>query len=218
MKTWLDRDEALALLRVKPQTLYAYVSRGQVRMEPDPADSRRSLYHAEDIAGLAGRRARGRKPAAIAASALAWGEPALPTGISTVQRGRLIYRGHDAVELARSATLVEVAQLLWSAPRPIRFPESATPAGDVFTTVADLAATGEPLLGRGGDALFRDGETLVGAIAGFCGAGPGVDAIHHRLARGWGCGEAAAERLRLALVLMADHELNASTFATRVAA
>jgi citrate synthase len=40
MADWLSADEALTRLRVRPQTLYAYVSRGRVRAEPDPAEPR----------------------------------------------------------------------------------------------------------------------------------------------------------------------------------
>ncbi len=54
---------------------------------------------------------------------------------------------------------------------------------------------------------------VVEAMSG--GAPAGALAIHRRLAEAWGCGT-AAEGLRRALVLLADHELNASTFATRV--
>jgi citrate synthase len=60
MGTWLTRDEALDRLGVRAQTLYAYVSRNQVGMQPDPADPRRSLYRSEDIEALTMRRARGR--------------------------------------------------------------------------------------------------------------------------------------------------------------
>ena len=88
MKTWLTRDEALELLKVRPQTLYAYVSRGQIGMRSDPDDPRRSLYRAADISGLTRRRERGKRPAAIAASTIAWGEPIITTAISTVLRGR----------------------------------------------------------------------------------------------------------------------------------
>lgn len=72
MNAWLTRDEALDRLGVRPQTLYAYVSRGQIGMRPDPADPRRSLYRSEDIAALTTRRARGRRVSAIAESAVAW--------------------------------------------------------------------------------------------------------------------------------------------------
>src|SRR5438067_10387782 len=100
MAAWLDRSSALARLGVRAQTLYAYVSRGRVAMRPDPGDPRRSLYSAADIDALATRRARGRRRSAIAASTIAWGEPAIATSISTVIHGRPIYRGEDAVALS----------------------------------------------------------------------------------------------------------------------
>lgn len=112
MSEWLTREEALARLNVRPQTLYAYVSRGRIGMRPDSADPRRSQYRADDIAGLTIRRARGRSPQAIAESAIAWGEPAITTSISTVLHGRLVYRGGDAAALSATATLEETAGLL----------------------------------------------------------------------------------------------------------
>ena len=35
MSEWLDRSAALAALKVRPQTLYAYVSRGRIGMRPE---------------------------------------------------------------------------------------------------------------------------------------------------------------------------------------
>jgi citrate synthase len=49
---WIAAEDARERLGVRPQTLYAYVSRGRVRVRPDPKDPRRSLYRAEDIAAL----------------------------------------------------------------------------------------------------------------------------------------------------------------------
>lgn len=46
----------------------------------------------------------------------------------------------------------------------------------------------------------------------------GGGAIHERLGRSWGCGQGGCDLIRRILVLLADHELNASTFAARVAA
>ncbi len=47
MSDWIDRTDALARLGVRAQTLYAYVSRGQIGARPDPDDPRRSsLYEA----------------------------------------------------------------------------------------------------------------------------------------------------------------------------
>src|ERR1700689_2389963 len=112
MTDWLSAEEALTRLRVRPQTLYAYVSRGRLRAEPDPAEPRRSRYRASDVAALAERKARGRKAADVAVGAIAWGEPVLASAITTVRDGRLYYRGRDAVRLAETATLEEAARLL----------------------------------------------------------------------------------------------------------
>ncbi|MGJ3627780.1 hypothetical protein AB5I41_13810 [Sphingomonas sp. MMS24-JH45] len=59
------------------------------RRAADAADPRRSLYRAEDIVRLEGRRMRGRATAAIATGAIAWGEPIVDTALSTVVQGRL---------------------------------------------------------------------------------------------------------------------------------
>ena len=44
MSGWIEREPTLALLGVKSQTLYAYVSRKLIAARPDPDDPRRSLY------------------------------------------------------------------------------------------------------------------------------------------------------------------------------
>ena len=51
---WIGAREALMRLGVRPQTLYAYVSRGRIEARADAADPRRSLYRASDVADLAG--------------------------------------------------------------------------------------------------------------------------------------------------------------------
>ena len=225
MTEWLTREQALERLNVRPQTLYAYVSRGRIGMKPDDADPRRSQYRADDIAALATRRDRGRSPRAIAESAIAWGEPAIATSISTVLHGRLVYRGRDAVELSATATLEETAELLWAASeRPVSFasltPSAARQSGTptAFARLSALAAEGWPSLGRRPAMLQQDGAAATSALATAFGATPGSEPVHDRLAQGWSVDTAGARLIRKALVLLADHELNASTFAARVAA
>lgn len=224
MSEWLTREEALERLKVRAQTLYAYVSRGRIGVRPDRLDPRRSQYRADDIAALATRRARGRSPQAIAESAIAWGEPAISTSISTVEHGRLIYRGKDAAVLSAAATLEETAKLLWASSAAVSFtlpgsndsPETGRAAA--FARLAALAAEGRTSLGRISASLHEDGAGAIGALALALGARPGSGAVHQRLAQGWAVDAAGADLLRRALVLLADHELNASTFAARVAA
>ncbi len=106
---WMTAAEALKVLNVRPQTLYANVSRGKIRAKSDEADPRRSLYHRDDILRMARRSNGRRKIEAVSAQAMQWGDPVLPSAISTAADGRLLYRGHDAVTLSETATLEEIA-------------------------------------------------------------------------------------------------------------
>jgi citrate synthase len=241
MTDWIAAEEARARLGVRPQTLYAYVSRGRVQTRPDPHDPRRSLYRAADVAALTDRKARGRKVAEVAAGAISWGEPVLSSAITTIAGGRLFYRGRDAVALAETDTLEATARLLRGGhgaalkrsarPQP---PEGPDMRSRAFLALATRAGSDPPLLGRNPLGLAVEAATLLDmltdAVVGEVEEGP----IHLRLAIGWrqavrlrrerapgvvwGSGGPAADLIRRALVLLADHELNASTFAARVAA
>jgi citrate synthase len=217
MARWLSREAALKALGVRPQTLYAYVSRGRIAAVDDPGDPRRSLYNADDVASLRNRQRAGRRRDAVAAGAIAWGEPVLDTAISTVAHGRLFYRGHDVVQLAETARFEEVAALLIGCEVA---PPASTDGGrglaSAFAFLAGRAATDPPIHGRIGPTLAREASQLVGEIATTLGAAPG-GAAHSAFARAWNRPE-AADGLRRLLVLLADHELNPSTFATRVTA
>jgi citrate synthase len=225
MTEWIEAREALARLRVRPQTLYAYVSRGRVHAEPDPRDPRRSRYRASDIAALQVRKARGRKAADVAADAIAWGEPVLASAVTTVADGRLYYRGRDAARLAETETLESVARLLRGGqgiavrrtlrPQP---PDCPTMRERAFAALAVRAALAAPAREISTASLANEAATLLDILADAFTGEIGGGAIHERLARAWDCGPAGIDLIRRALVLLADHELNASTFACRVAA
>lgn len=224
---WIAADEARERLGVRPQTLYAYVSRGRVQVRADPRDPRRSLYRAADIAALAERKSRSRKPAEVAAGAIAWGEPVLASAITTVSAGRLFYRGRDAVELSETETLEAVARLLRGGhgaalkrtdrPRPPQGPDMRSRA---FAALAERAGVDPPARGRNPLALAVEAATLLDVLTDAVAGQVGGGAIANRLALAWrlGPGGHGADMIRRALVLLADHELNASTFAARVAA
>jgi citrate synthase len=223
---WIDGTEAGARLGVKPQTLYAYVSRGRIEARPDPAEPRRSLYRAEDIERLTVRKRRGRKASAVAETAISWGEPILASAITTVERGRLYYRGADAVALAETQTLEAVALRLWGCEDAGVFAREPGPRirlkgpaqARAFAALAARAGVDPPSLGRSNEALWTEGAGLVADLAGALGEGVTPAPLHLMLAEAWGADAAAGDLIRRALVLLADHELNASTFAARVAA
>jgi citrate synthase len=225
MSEWMDRNAVLELLGVKPQTLYAYVSRKLVTALPDPADPRRSLYSRSDATRLLERRARGRRAMEVAEGAIAWGDAVLATSISTVVGGRLFYRGRDAVVLARTATLEEAAALLWGVTsfpvtgELLSFDQGLPPVEAAMAMLAAAASRSDPVSGRAAASLLDESALIVRSVAAALGAdlATGLD-IAGGLARRWKTGSAGADAIRVALVLMADHELNASAFAARVTA
>ena len=225
MPDWLSANEAIERLGVRAQTLYAYVSRGRIEARADAEDPRKSLYSAADVARLRQRKARGRKAAHVAEDAIAWGEPVLASQITTVRDGRLYYRGRDATVLARTANLESVARLLRGGHgaalkqrAAMTYPAAPSPRAREFLALAARAASDAPARGRAPLALAAEAAGLLDgfadAVAGETNQGP----IHARLAKAWGVDAAGGELIRMTLVLLADHELNASTFAARVTA
>lgn len=223
MTDWLTAQEVMTRLKLRPQTLYAYVSRGRIEAKADDEDPRRRLYRAADVDRLSYRKTRGRRNAVIAEDAIAWGEPVLASAITTVAQGRLWYRGQDVEELAQTARLEDVARLLWACGNA-RFPPQTnrigpgTPSQRMFATIAARAANDPAIAGRTPKALYFEAAAVLDALVDAVAGGPGEGPIHDRLARAWGCDAQGADLIRRALVLLADHELNASTFAVRVTA
>jgi citrate synthase len=226
MARWITAEEAQGRLGVKLQTLYAYTSRGLIANRADAADPRRSLYAADDIARLMVRKMRGRR-ASVAHEAMSFGEPVLSSAITTISGGRLYYRGQDAAVLAETASLEDVARLLWGCTDDDPFlglnahpvlatgPDSRARA---FSLLALRAATDPAISGRSDRTLRREAASLLtDLVDAMCGQAR-TGAIHDRLARTWRVEGPKVDAIRRALVLTADHELNASTFAARVTA
>ena len=156
----------------------------------------------------------------------------LRSAITRIAEGKLFFRGQNAVELSRSATLEDVAALLWqgglppaSSERPaIEYPDdwrSRSSGQRCIETVAAMVTAGswsvspEHTLPDAYRILRQVAAAATGATAfSSCRSQP----IHELLADGWGKGAQAADLIRRALVLCADHELNASTYAARVIA
>ncbi|MEU0149211.1 citrate synthase [Streptomyces sp. NPDC006288] len=122
----LTTREAAELLGVKPETVYAYVSRGQLTSRRAPG-GRGSTLDAAEVEALARRTGR-REPSPAPA-----GELVFRTGITLIEPDRYFFRGVDATELARAHGFEEVAEWIWTgALRPgVRFtadPESLAAA------------------------------------------------------------------------------------------
>ncbi|MCY6381742.1 citrate synthase [Hoeflea prorocentri] len=228
MKNLSDSDyctvtarQACDRLAIAPDTLYAYVSRGLVRTIAHPADARRSLYDRRDIETLLLRKGRGRSRRAVAESTINWGEPVLTSRITRIADGRFFYKGQDAIELSRTQTLEEVLFLLAGVrcrPEPDTQPHPEYLPEQPFERILHMMAS-ETISGGAGDGRPRAGIVMRKTAMAAAGAEtPNNVAIHELLALAWSQEKGVADIVRRALVLCADHELNASAYAARVAA
>ena len=122
---WLSSKEAARRLSVSAATLYAYVSRGLLRSE-GANGQRERRYSADDIARLKRRRDVGRKAESIAANALDFGTPVLESSLTLIDKGRLYYRGWDAVQLAQASPLARRSRTNASGVPSRSMPRAAT--------------------------------------------------------------------------------------------
>jgi citrate synthase len=232
---YLSAREASAELAVSPATLYAYVSRGLIRSEPSP-DSRSHRYRAEDIRGLKERRVPSPEPRGL--RSFDADLPVMDSAICTITEDGPIYRGVNCVDLAEKDTLEHAATLLWDVTGVDPFASDNCPlVSDEMQAIAEAARRAAPIdraiavlaLAASADprAFTRavDGRAMVGArilrllVATMLNAPPSAEPLHLQIARVWVSDDKhAAELIRRALVLLADHELNASTFTARCAA
>lgn len=111
---YLSAREAIELLDIKPQTLYAYVTRGWVRAVGQPG-SRQKRYLRDDIEKLRARSQARAGHGPTAAGALRWGEPVIASSITEITPDGPRYRGILATDMVRRECAYEAtANLLWS--------------------------------------------------------------------------------------------------------
>ncbi len=216
-------ERACERLNISPQTLYAYVSRGLISTNPHPRDSRKRLYSSADIDLLHTQQEKGRSRHAIAASTLDFGEPILHSKLSSIRGGRYYYRGVSAITLSESSTLEDIFEMLCntkitSQPRVVSS-ELIMPESTVFARIVGALAHQMKTSGTHGNKqnayyLLR----LLSSNAAKTAELSAQEPVHEMLGRSWSTHPQAPDLIRRALVLCADHELNASTYATRVTA
>ncbi len=236
---YVDARIAAKRLGIQLRTLYAYVSRGQVRSIAG-AKGRGRLYALADLERLRVRRDARRGHGAVAAGALRWGEPVLDSAITQITPRGPAYRGRLATELAQTTRFENVAELLWSGYLPsgdIAWPRGTLPfaalaklAGphplDVMQLVVAVAGTHDPQRADPRpDAMLARGRTLIPLLAaslvpdftpGAVTRALGATSIAGICARAFDMER--VELVERALILLADHELNASSFSARVTA
>ncbi|MFH8759632.1 citrate synthase [Streptomyces atroolivaceus] len=233
----LTTREAAERLGVKPETVYAYVSRGQLASTRVPG-GRGSTFDAAEIDALARRTGRREPPSSVS------GDLVFRTGITLITPDRCFFRGVDVAGLARRHGYEEVAEWIWTGElRPgIRFvaaPDSLAAARRTAATLPPHSSSADRLRAAVAAAAAADPlrfdlspegvlnsarnliPTLVGALPAVGETGGADSSLAAEL---WPklsarpVDAAALAALDTALVLLADHDLAASTLAARVAA
>jgi citrate synthase len=236
---YLTAAETARRLGIKPATLYAYVSRGLLHAHR-PRDTRASMFHPEEVERLRTRPARGARPELSIPSAVTLLRPdglyyrgvdAIPLATThsfehvaellwrgSVQDGHPWHAPDAAIEAAATAQ-----RALIHDPLPLERMQAAVPA----------IATTDPL--RFDVTPARVGRLAPGLITAMAASvhlrpqAPGNRArdmpagrsLAGNLAAGLSGKRATTALVSIvnaALVLLADHELAASTVAVRIAA
>lgn len=231
----MDARTAAGLLDVQLRTLYAYASRGLVMRVKQ---GQRSLYARADLERLKAHHDARAGHGPVAGGALHWGEPVLSTRICEVGPDGPRYRGALATALARDGVpFADVCGLLWgahqvfeaaNATRPARAPGARVTrrrsgVDDPLSPIIALLTRRlreEPRSFDGSPELETGRAwSLIQCIAANDRSARGADPADRLVARFAPSRTAAGRRLvNAALVLCADHELNASAFAARIAA
>ncbi|MCY1143483.1 citrate synthase family protein [Actinoplanes sp. Pm04-4] len=232
--------EVARILGVRPATVYAYVSRGLLSSHRN-ASGKGSLFDRAEVDMFLAAR---KQPTV----------PGIQTGITLIRGGKLLYRGHDAIQLASVASFEEIVSLLWTgerayvdlpsddtqrrlaeavaAPLPaiarhtdrLRVAVAALAASDPLrfdTTPAAVTSTARALIGTMVDALPRATRRAGRATGPKSRKAVPTAPVAQRLWPRLTTRDATPgdhNVLNAALVLLADHDIAASTLAARVAA
>lgn len=243
-KRYLTAQESADMLDVSLSTVYAYVSRGLIRSESVGDDKRQRRYHAEDVEKLLNRREGRRSPESAARRALHWGDPVLESAITLIDGGHFYYRGHDVRQLVHRASVEEVAALIWTGDMQRAgdlFELSRHGSAHHYETMLlHLAVDGAdldivpalqavlPVMAADDPAAYdlrpaavaQTGARILRLMSSLAAGDVSENgSVAAMLQHGW-CpdDQAAVDVLSLAMIVCADHELNASSFAARVVA
>lgn len=229
-RDYLTTAQTARVLGVKPETIYAYVSRGRlVSARVDGIAG--SVFAVDEVEALT-QRSTSRPPAGVVER--------IRTQITLLADDRIYFRGHDATDLALGSNLEEVAEILWDQPviwDPVLLPNNVfrqisalrTASGrgiDTIKVAVDVLGsrdrfrhqiTPDAVTTKAVDVLtnsvtalplLNDQPTRNSSVAALL--WPRISPI-----------AATPQRIRLlnaVLILLADHDLSAGTIAARVAA
>ena len=226
-ESFVSINRAKELLGVKKESLYSYVSRKKIRTIIDPKNGKKRLYSYDDIINLAENKKKAGAEK-IARDTLMWGQPVLESSITLIENSILYYRGISIKDLVEKNTFEEVVSLIWSG--SLSLPSSFR---DIKTNSHELVAITIPELEKyfiqlekeeGSSLLSKDLQTLGWKILESL-----VQDVSKNYAKNTSIATKLAEYfcpkmphaeelINTALIIIADHELNSSSFSARIVA
>ncbi|WP_072806186.1 citrate synthase [Rhodococcoides yunnanense] len=226
----LTTAQAAARLGVKPETVYAYVSRGLLISTRLPG-VRGSIFDVEEVESLAGRDTARRTDIGAVER--------IRSRITLLDNDRLYYRGHDAVDLS-TRSVESVAHFVWTGELLDDVAFTADPVVvqrcrdaaalmaadsrsiDRVRIAVDIASTHRPMrFDIGSKSVVGEAGNLLATVAAALGPESSKTSVAELV---WDALKSSTSHagglvvLRAALILLADHGLAASTLAVRVAA
>ncbi len=238
---YLTAQEAATELGISQDTLYAYVSRGLIRSEASDGQKRSRWYPMEDVERLKKHKGEYRHPDKVAAGAMQAGTPVMESAITMITNDHFYYRGHDALLLATTHSVEQVASLIWTGDiskehslflrtppenmlaryQKIRFHLNGLTPLEAFQVCLPLAALDDiAAYDLRAEAVAQTGARILQLLAIVAAGGQyTMHGIAQTVQRGWvPHDERAATLLTAALILCADQELNVTTFTARCVA
>ncbi len=225
----MTAEEVADALGVSIATVYAYVSRGQIRSQRIPGAKSRKYWRRDVMRMLQGEKGD------LSASSLQ-SKLVETTAITLITEQGHYYRGRPALALARTETLESIAALLWQAnereifggdlPRVppdgpgARLPDDINPLQRAIAKLFTVEFANPRAYDLSPAGYRRSGADVVRCVAAaYVGADhPSTAPVHEFLIDSLKADPRYADAVRHFFVLAADHELDPTTYAVRAAA
>ena len=226
---YLTAEQAAEQLGISVTTLYAYVSRKNIRsVKVEGSRSRR--YWAQDIERLSSNKINESiHPPSINEHVIS-----NQSGITLITEQGIYYRGKSVIELAETATIEEVAAFLWEQPDIFNQPalefnqqaiqlldatSNLSPIEQAISLFSFLEYTQPHAYDLSPQGYARTGVDALRSFAAIIVNGkPENTPLHQYLAKHLNLDEPFHDLLRRQMILSVDHELDPTTFAVRAAA
>lgn len=232
---YLTAQAAAKRLNISVSSLYSYVSRGLIGSKSGQGKDRKRLYLIEDIRQLEQKKQLRQQPVEGVKNALHGGMPVITSRVSRIDNGKLFYRQYDLEQLLGTVTFEQIAQLLWRGELSQTFDwrngrillkkliqqsgRSVVSVDYPFMQQAQSQLLFLDMIDQ--QSLFKQRDNVlrmaINCLLSFCyivtNQYPKIRLAEH-LSQHWQCDQ-HHQIIEMALIVCADHELNASTFTGR---